>query len=351
MVAVTVTGGEGKSALTLNFNNGDRNTTEAQSIAGMISGTFASAPAAYDVSTPNFAGSNGYLVVTQSETLDTRGYGAVTIEDGVAATVLGGSAAGQSVLGGSGGLFFVDNFNNTLIDMAGGTNTFEDIGTTGNTVYGGNGADTYDIGGSDTIFAGSGISQINLTGTGFVSVTSGTGALTVTGGSSSSPVSTIVGGTGTLSLAIAGGGNFSVTGGTGGANTIIGGSGNETLTGASNGDYIAAGSGNTSLIAGGGAELLKAGTGADTLSATTAPGSTLLDFSAVSGVSGQSYLINNFAISASNSILTLNQTDANYILSTEHVVGSSIVANLNATTTITLSNDTTLLTTSNVKPI
>jgi Ca2+-binding RTX toxin-like protein len=353
MATVTVTGGEGKDSLLLTYNNGARNSAEAQSIASIISGQFSSSPATYNISTPNFAGSNGYLVVTDGASVtDTRGFQAVTFDNvNSPATVLGGASGGQSVLGGGGGnIFFVNNFNNTLVDFAGGKNTFEDLGTTGNIIYGGSGADTYDIGGSDTIFAGSGISQINLTGSGFVNVTSETGALTVTGGSSSSPTSTIVGGTGALNLAIVGSGNYSVTGGTGGANTIIGGSGNETLTGASNGDYITAGTGNTSLVAGGGAELLKVGTGMDTVTATTVPGSSLIDFSAVSGVSS-TYTINDFTVSSSNTIFAANSTDANYILNHQTITGGNIVTQLNASTTITLTNDTTLLTSSNVKPL
>ena len=353
MATVTVTGGEGQPNILLTYDNGARNSAEAQSIADIISNQFGSVPASYNTPTPDSSpmGSDGYLVVTTgSPTLfDARGYQAVTFDSTTMSSfVLGGAAGGQTVLGGGGGgLDFVANYGNTLLDFAGGTNTFQDLGTTGSTVYGGNGGDTYDVGGADTIFAGTGATQVNLSGLGFVSLTGGAGAITVSGGNAGAAASTIVGGTSPLDVTL-GTGNYSVTGSGAGFNTIVGGSGNETLAGGGNGDFIQAGSGNTSLVASTGAQTLVAGSGADTLSASTDPASTtILSFGLVSDNTTEGYSIANFNPvglngSTGDDIYVANATDANYILNTAHNDGNgNVVAQLNGgLSTITLLNTT-----------
>jgi Ca2+-binding RTX toxin-like protein len=314
MADVTVTGGSGRPALTLNYSSTDTAYNNAVALAQFITDSYSTTAAEYYPDP--VVGTSPYLVVTNAEATGAvvggLGFSAITVQNNSGpVTVYGGGSASQTVLAADGGMTFSASSGDTTVVAGGGNNyikfgsgTNEAITSTGNDtivsghgnaqidagggdnlIRTGSGSDTITVEGTDTVYAGSGYDTVQVTGSGSALVKGGTafGHITFIGGSASS---TVRGGNASVTVSGgAGGGTF--IGGSSGDNSITGGSGAATILGGGSGDTLTGGSGNALIYAGSGNETLNAGTGKDEF--VFKPGR--------DGGTGSTDQINNFSIS------------------------------------------------------
>jgi V8-like Glu-specific endopeptidase len=249
------------------------------------------------------------------------GYTAFATDATAPVSVTGGSAAGELIIAGTGGLNFTAGAGSGTVMAGGGNNTINMPTVSGNQyVYLGGGADTVQTGtGQATIDAGPGNNLLNLgTGTNYV-VSSGNDTIHATGGavtvnavagasalvfsgssalsfSSSGNASTVISGTSGAAGAdtifangggdyYGGNGSFVFIGGRAGS-TAVGGSGNNTLFGGtSDNDLLVAGTGPSTLVGSNGIsivglgavpDVLIAGAGSETLVGSGGGGNDIL---------------------------------------------------------------------------
>jgi ELWxxDGT repeat protein len=220
-----------------------------------------------------------------------------------AATVTAGSGS-VSMTGGAGSLLFVGGGGfSTVSGGAGAVTTFGGSGggifgggaAGGSVLVAGSGNATLTGGGAGDRLFGSGGHVVMVAAHGRESLIGGSGSTTMTGGATAGAViftggnatvtggvaggDTVVGGTGSLTMAIhndalfAGSGNTVVTGGSTGADSVIGGSGGLSVTGHGDNLIVVGGSGAAAIAIGGGASLVFAGSGTMNLNESTGAGS------------------------------------------------------------------------------
>ena len=149
---LTVTGGADHPAVSLDFDANDRARLLGEALASMIDGQYSATQASVYGAGGNPA--SGYVIVPSGTTgpVDVTGAGAVAVQDTAPLSVTGGSATGQTVLAGDGGLAFSAAAGSTTVVAGGGANSVSFAGSigsnaaylsTGNdTVAGGDGAST-----------------------------------------------------------------------------------------------------------------------------------------------------------------------------------------------------------------
>jgi Ca2+-binding RTX toxin-like protein len=290
---VTVTGGTGYEAASLNYDAKDIAYAKAEALAATIDNAYASA-VYYDGT--KLSPQSGYLIIGSQwadGTVRARGFGAIVDENNHSASTVvgGGNKAGQIVLAGDGGLTFIALSGNTTVVAGGGDNNISFAGDAGtnavytssgnDTIFGGDGRTTISAGGGqnqiylgagntlvkdsgqDTVRLGAGNDTINVLAGGSVLVhgaqaVTGSGfTLTFIGGTNAS---TVQAGAGSYDInAGAGGGVF--YGGAAGGNSIIGGAGSVTIVGGGANDTLLGGAGNDLVRAALGNETLGGGAG------------------------------------------------------------------------------------------
>ena len=368
---VTVTGGIGHSAATLQYDSKDLAEMNAQALAANIDKTYSTA-IYYNPAQPPAVPSNGYLIVPKQDAdnvIKATGFGAIVDENnGVSSTVKGGgSASGQTVLAGDGGLTFTASQGSVTVVAGGGSNLINlRNDSSSSAVYTSTGNDTIFAGGAGTVSAGTGDNFIGLgrdaggvlvQSSGQDTVQLGIGSDTIdvikqgsdlVRGSSSYSGSgfslTFIGGA-EASKVLSGAGSYDISGGRGGGvfqggaagdNSIIGGAGAVTVYGGGAGDTLKGGAGNDKIVAGLGNETLGGGAGANSfnLSVHVANGTT---------GTGTTVRITDFN---SNDFLHLGSVAAdNYALNTAHVVGNNTLFKLDDGTTVVLQGFTHLTST------
>jgi Ca2+-binding RTX toxin-like protein len=185
-----------------------------------------------------------------------------TIYGGTGNDTIDGDAGTDTILGGTGtDVIYGDNGTANTIFGGQDNDLLSASGSSGDSVFGGNGDTTiYGGEGNDCIFGGTGPDQI----------TGGSGADTITGGGG---FDVILGGTGNDSIQGGTAGDL-IYGGTG-ADTIAGGSGNETIYAGALPSQITGGSGADLLVGGATQDTITGGTYNDTIYAGAAPGNVL----------------------------------------------------------------------------
>lgn len=357
---VTVTGGDGKNALGLNFMASQMVVAEAQALATAINANYSQA-IYYRPSAPPLTPSAGYLVIKNSVSandIQATGFGAIVDQNITGATTIhgGDNAGGQIVLAGNGGLTFDAAHGAVTVAASGGTNDINFRGDTASVAaYTGNGSDTIYGGNGNTVIStsagtgrivlGGGASLVQLTGADTISLGAGQDTIdvigrgsAVVGGASSVAGSgfslVFIGGAGS-STVLGGAGSYSVTGGTGGGvfhggsagdNSITGGHGAVTIYGGGAGDTLLGGFGNDFIAAGLGNETLGGGAGANVfdLSIHSVEGKggagttdVVLDFRGhdlldVGGIANINYALNTF--DASGGIGTFSLLDGTKVV-------------------------------------
>ena len=368
---VTVTGGTGHSPATLRYDSKDLAEMNAQALAANIDSTYSTA-IYYNPAQPPATPSNGYLIVPKQSAdnvIKANGFSAIVDENnGVSSTVKGGgSASGQTVLAGDGGLNFTANRGSVTVVAGGGSNLINlHNDSSSSAVYTSSGNDTIYAGGAGTVSAGTGDNYIGLgrdaggvlvqssgqdtvqlgIGSDTIDVIkqgsdlvrgassySGSGfSLTFVGGANSS---TVLGGSGSYDIRGGRGGGV-LHGGSAGDNSIIGGAGAVTVYGGGAGDTLKGGAGNDKIIAGLGNETLGGGAGANLFN---------LSVHAANGTTGAGTTVSITDFN-SNDFLRLGSVAAdNYALNTMQVVGNNTLFKLDDGTTVVLHGFTHLTST------
>ncbi len=294
---VTVTGGVGHSPATLKYDANDLAAINAQALAATIDVNYQKA-IYYNPDRPLNSHPGDYLIVTghvASNVIDARGFDAIVDEDnGRTSTIIGGgSAAGQVVLAGDGGLTYSAHTGGATVVAGGGDNLINMLRdtsdtavytSTGNdTIVGGDGHSTISAGaGNNFIQLGDGADHVIVTGTDTVKLGAGSDTIDVLKGGSAlirgadsvsgSGFSLVFSNGGAASTVYGGAGSYSIHGGAGGGifkggdsgnNSIVGGTGAVTIVGGGAGDTLLGGSGSDKISAALGNETLGGGAGAN----------------------------------------------------------------------------------------
>ena len=334
----------------------------AQALAANIDKTYSNA-VYYNPAHPPVVPSSGYLIIPKSaadNVIRATGFGAIVDENnGVASTILGGgSASGQVVLAGNGGLNFHATNGSVTVVAGGGDNKIRLAQDTSvSAVYTSTGNDSIYAGGAGTVAAGTGDNFVGLgrdaggvlvQSTGHDTVALGIGSDTIDVINKGSDVVegarsysgsgfslTFVGGY-NASTVIAGAGSYDITGGHGGGlfrgghaggNSIVGGFGAVTIFGGGAGDTLQGGAGNDKILAALGNETLGGGSGTNLFN---------LSVHDITGKAGASTTVTIRDFNSSDFLKLGSVADDNYALNTAHVTGGNTTFKLVDGTTVVL---------------
>jgi len=370
---VTVTGGHGYAAASLNYDANDLALLKAQALAAAIDSTYATA--IYYTGQQLHLPSAGYLIVGAqyaNTDLTATGFGAIVDENnGIASTIHGGgSVAGQVVLAGDGGLTFTATSGNTTVVAGGGDNHISFAGDKGtsaaytssgnDTIIGGAGSTTISAGAGDNLITlGAGNSLVDDSGQDTVHLGSGNDTIDVLAGGSDKVIGAAsVAGSG-FTLTFIGGSDASTVQSGAGSYDINGGAGGGVFHGGAAGDnYISAGSGNTTIFGAGAGDTLLGGAGNDLITAALGnetlgggTGSTDFDLTIHSQLPQDQYgTIDTITDFASQDLLNVGNILAiNYALNTYQVQGGNGTFLLEDGTKVVLVGFTENLTSGNFK--